>query len=59
VIRDAEKALGVPHLPSRERRWLAHARRSTLTPDGRRLLDARYARYWRAAVRRHSGDGAQ
>ena len=59
VIRDAEEALGVPHLPSRERRWLAHARRSTLTPEGRRLLDARYARYWRAAVRRHPGGGAQ
>jgi very-short-patch-repair endonuclease len=56
VIRDAEAALGVPHLPSRERRWLAHARRSTLTPEGRRLLDTRYARYWRAAVRRHPAD---
>ena len=51
ILRDAEEALGRPHDPARLRRWLAHARVSTLTAHGRALLTARLDRYVRAARR--------
>jgi very-short-patch-repair endonuclease len=51
ILRDAEEALGQRHEPARLRRWLTHARVSTLTAHGRALLTARLDRYARAAQR--------
>jgi len=52
ILRDAEEALGLRHDPRRLKRWLAHARRSTLMPSGRRRLAHRLSRYVAAADRR-------
>ena len=51
ILRDAEEALGLPHDVRRLRRWLAHARVSTLTASGRTRLAGRLDRYVRAARR--------
>ena len=58
ILRDAEDALGLRHDPRRLKRWLAHARRSTLMPSGRRRLEHRLSRYVAAAARRTPGNGA-
>lgn len=51
ILRDAEAALGLRHEPARLGRWLAYARRSTLTGEGRARLERRLARYVLAAQR--------
>jgi hypothetical protein len=45
IIRDAEAALGLPHRPTRLRRWRIEVARSTLSSRGRVLLARRLARY--------------
>ena len=51
IIRDAEEARGWPHDPRRITAWNQLARVSTLTGHGRARLQARLARYRRAADR--------
>ncbi len=51
ILRDAEAGLGLRHEPARLRRWLAYARRSTLTGEGKARLERRLARYVLAAER--------
>jgi hypothetical protein len=51
IIRDAEAARGLEHDPSRVSTWNRLARVSTLTGHGRARLQARLARYRRAAHR--------
>jgi hypothetical protein len=51
IIKDAEDARGWPNDPSRVTRWWQLARSSTLTGHGRARLNARLARYRRAARR--------
>ena len=51
ILRDAEEALGLPHDPSRLTLWLEHARRSTLTGQGKALLERRLGRYLHASER--------
>jgi very-short-patch-repair endonuclease len=51
ILRDAEEALGLPHDPRRLAQWLQHARRSTLTGQGRAMLERRLDRYLHASAR--------
>jgi hypothetical protein len=45
ILRDAEAARGLPHRPSRLRRWHAEVARSTLSARGRARLARRLARF--------------
>jgi len=51
ILRDAEEALRLPHDPTRLTRWLEHARRSTLTGQGKAMLERRFDRYVLASGR--------
>lgn len=45
IVRDAEVAYGLPHRPSRLRRWNLEWNRSSFSTDGARRLQRRLARY--------------
>jgi very-short-patch-repair endonuclease len=45
IIRDAERACGLPHDPTRLRRWTGEVARSSLSPAGRDALAKRLARF--------------
>ena len=51
ILGDAEEALALPHDPARLARWLEHARRSTLTGQGKAMLERRFDRYRLASWR--------
>jgi len=51
ILCDAEECLGLEHDPGRLRQWLAYARLSTLTGQGKARLAARLRRYLVASER--------
>ena len=53
LLRDAEEACGLSHEPRRLRRWLVEARRSSLLPEGWRLLHERLRRFDNCRTRPH------
>jgi very-short-patch-repair endonuclease len=55
ILRDAEDAKGLPHLPGRIELWRAEARQASLTLLGRAALSNRLLRFVRTTPPRSSG----
>jgi len=49
IVRDAEDARGLPHVPDRAALWVAEARRASISPGGRARLVVRLDRMTRDA----------
>lgn len=47
IVRDAEDALGLPHVPGRADLWRAEARLATISPNGQEALRRRLKRFVR------------
>lgn len=52
IVRDAEDALGLTHIPGRADLWLAEARQASLTLTGRAALERRLHRFTQVTSRR-------